>query len=54
MASYQKEYIQLDHFEHSIESFIPSLLLSILCVIIAYDTLWDELSERIGVDTLIG
>lgn len=39
MASYQKEYIQLDHFDHSIESFTASLLLTILCVIIAYDTL---------------
>lgn len=39
MASYQKEYFQLDHFEHSIEPFTASLLLSILCLIIAYDTL---------------
>lgn len=38
MASYQKEYFQLEHIEHSIES-LPSLTLSILCVIIAYDTL---------------
>jgi hypothetical protein len=53
MASYQKAYIQLDH-ENSIESFTASLLLSILCVIIAYDTLGIELSERIGVDTLVG